>query len=99
MMLVPCNGMTVALGSEEPPIPLEGGFGRAPKHNAEKLCAVGFAARTSGNEPERCCDVGRMSIHAADCPGLRPGGRWPRIICAMFKCPPQRAARSTFADC
>jgi len=29
----------------------------------------------------------------ADCPGPRPDGRWPRIICAMFKCPPQRAER------
>jgi hypothetical protein len=29
-----------ALRAHEPPIPLEGGYGRALKHNAQKLCAV-----------------------------------------------------------
>jgi hypothetical protein len=40
MMLVLGKRNAVTLGVEEPPIPLEGGFGRALKHNAEKLCAA-----------------------------------------------------------
>jgi len=45
MMLVPGKRNVLGLGAEEPPIPLEGGFGWAPKHNAEKLCAVGLVTR------------------------------------------------------
>ena len=90
-MLVPGNGTPFALGAEEQsPFPLEGGFGRAPKHNAEIM-----RSRSCDEEPTEhpgSCDGSKLaSTHTADCPGLRPGGRWPRIICAMFKCPPQRA--------
>jgi hypothetical protein len=50
MMLVHCRRNAVALSVEEPPIPLEGGFGRAPKHNAEimRSWSRDEAQRTSG---------------------------------------------------
>ena len=40
MMLVPQTERRPSSVLKSPPIPLEGGFGRAPKHNAEKLCAA-----------------------------------------------------------
>jgi hypothetical protein len=61
------------------PHPPQGGFGRPLKHNAERLCAVGRLVGTARRDQNHL--AGRPTVRAAA----------PRIICAMFKWPPQRA--------
>jgi hypothetical protein len=97
----PCRSQRVCLRSlqrpeEEPPIPLEGGFERAPEHNARGLCAAWLPPRRPAaariiRAMFKCPLQRALTAHAVRC-GCRRGSSFPRppVRCAL---PRSRATR------
>jgi hypothetical protein len=79
--------------SLRPPIPLEGGFKRAPEHNARGLCALGLPAECPAAvriiRAMFKCPQQRAKTHAERC-----GGRREVVLP-----PPAAAERATRARC